>query len=173
MVQTSKIGRILSAPLEQGQRNPEHEKAVWYNAPVGGINGGSMKTGIIFGTLALGLVFMWTVSASAQADVANGQTLFNQKCANCHSLSADPAHGAMGPNLMGVIGRTAGTVEGWTFSPALKDSKLVLNEENLNKWLNDPEGTVPGTVMTVKVPNKFEREDLIGYIKKATEDAKK
>jgi cytochrome c len=132
-----------------------------------------MKSGLIFGALALSLALAWVVSASAQADVANGQTQFNQKCANCHSLSADPAHGAMGPNLMGVIGRTAGTIEGWNFSPALKESKLVLTEENLSKWLTDPEALVPGTMMTVKVPNKFEREDLIGYIKKATADAKK
>jgi cytochrome c len=103
--------------------------------------------------------------AFAQADVAAGKVGFTQKCSFCHTLSADPAHGPKGPNLMGVIGRTAGTIAGWEFSGALKASGLVLTEENLNKFLIDPEAVVPMTAMTVKVPNRFEREDLIAYIK--------
>jgi cytochrome c len=110
--------------------------------------------------------------AFAQADAVAGKTVFTQKCSFCHTLSTDPAHGPKGPNLAGVIGRTAGTIAGWEFSPALKASTLVLTEETLIKWLTDPEALVPGTTMTVKVPNRFEREDLIAYMKTVSPPAR-
>jgi cytochrome c2 len=124
-----------------------------------------MKSHIVFGALAASLTLVCAKPAFAQADPVAGQTVFNQKCTNCHTVTADPGQAPKGPNLIGVIGRTAGTAPGWDFSPALKASGLVLTEENLNKWLLDPEALVPGTKMTVKVPSKFEREDLIAFIK--------
>jgi cytochrome c len=114
------------------------------------------------------LIFAPLVSVSpalAQGDAEAGKILFNQKCANCHTLSTDPAHGPSGPNLAGLVGRTAGTITGWEFTPALHGAGLTWTEENLHKWLSDPEALVPGTKMLVKVPSKFEREDLIAYIK--------
>jgi cytochrome c len=103
--------------------------------------------------------------AFAQGDPEAGKILYNQKCANCHTLSSEPAHGASGPNLAGVVGRAAGSIAGWEFTPALHGAGLTWSEENLHKWLTDPEALVPGTKMLVKVPSKFEREDLIAYIK--------
>jgi cytochrome c2 len=112
-------------------------------------------------------VLFWVASAFAQADVANGRIVFNQKCANCHTMATEPAHGPKGPNLMGVIGRTAGTIEGWDFSSALRASGVVWTEENLNKWLTDPDAFVPGSQMPLKVPIRFEREDVIAYMRSA------
>jgi cytochrome c len=134
-----------------------------------------MKSCIGFGALAVGLALVWGGQALAQGAAAAGQVAYNQKCATCHTLARDPAHGLQGPNLMGVIGRTAGTVTDWDFSPALRESKIVWTEENLNKWLTDPEALVPGSKMPVKMPNRFEREDVIAYIRSviATEGAKK
>lgn len=123
-----------------------------------------MKVRVVF-ALGAGLALGSFAPAYAQGDAAAGKTLFDQKCATCHTLSSDPAHGLTGPNLMGVIGRTAGTIAGWDFSPALHDSKLVWTDENLHKWLTDPEALVPGSKMFMKVPSKFEREDVIAYIK--------
>ena len=124
-----------------------------------------MKSRIVFGALAASLALVWVASAFAQADAAAGQIVFNQKCANCHTMATEPAHGPKGPNLMGVIGRTAGTIEGWEFSPALRASGVVWTEENLNKWLTDPDVFVPGSQMPLKVPIRFEREDVIAYIR--------
>jgi cytochrome c len=118
------------------------------------------------------LVLLSAPRAFAQADVAAGKNVFTQKCGTCHTLSADPAHGLTGPNLMGVIDRTAGTVAGWEFSPALKASGLVWNDENLHKWLTDPLAFVPGSTMTMKLPNRIEREDVIAYIRSASPPAK-
>lgn len=132
-----------------------------------------MKSRIVFGALAASLSLVWAAPASAQADPAAGQIVYNQKCANCHTFGeADPGSAPKGPNLKGVVGRTAGTVVGWEFSPALRDSKLVLTEENLIKWLTDPEALVPGTKMTLKMPNRFEREDVIAYVKSESAAAK-
>jgi cytochrome c len=72
---------------------------------------------------------------------------------------------------MGVIGRTAGTIPGWDFSRALKASGVVLTEENLNKWLIDPEVLVPGSQMPLKTPSRLEREDVIGYMMSVNAEA--
>jgi len=106
---------------------------------------------------------------SAQADPASGRTVFNQKCSNCHTLSADPAHGPKGPNLMGVIGRPAGTIQGWEFSAALRQSGITWSDDTLTKWLTDPAAFVPGSDMAVKVTDRFEREDVIAYIRMMTD----
>lgn len=124
-----------------------------------------MNSRTIFGALSGSLALAWVASPFAQADVAAGRIVFNQKCGNCHTMSTEPAHGPKGPNLMGVIGRTAGTIEGWEFSPALRASGIVWTEENLNTWLTDPDVLVPGSQMPLKVPIRFEREDVIAYIR--------
>ena len=122
----------------------------------------------------MGLALVAASWVSAQGDPAAGQAVFDQKCASCHSVAADLTHGLLGPNLVGVVGRTAGTVAGWDFSPALKDSKVIWTEENLNKWLTDTTAFVPRAQMDLKVPSRFEREDVISYLKslKPNESAK-
>lgn len=124
-----------------------------------------MKSPTVFGALVASLALFWALPALAQADLTAGRIVFNQKCAACHTLSPEPDHSTQGPNLMGVIGRTAGTIEGWDFSPALAASGLVWVEENLNDWLTDPAVLVPESSMNLKVPNRFEREDVIAYIR--------
>lgn len=132
-----------------------------------------MKSRIVFGTLAASLSLVWAAPAFAQADAAAGKIVYNQKCANCHTIGeAEPGSAPKGPNLMGVVGRTAGTVAGWDFSPALRDSKVVWTEENLIKWLTDPEVLVPESKMPLKMPNRFEREDVIAYVKSESAAAK-
>jgi len=119
------------------------------------------------GSLAL---VCWAVPASAQGDSDAGQTVFAQKCAACHTTEAGGAHHLLGPNLRGVVGRSAGTVEGWDFSAALQATKVDWDEENLNKWLTDPAVFASGTPMEMKVPDRFEREDLIAYLESVAEE---
>ena len=115
--------------------------------------------------VAVGLALLAGSRVSAQGDPAAGQTVFNQKCATCHSVTPDMAHGLQGPNLVGVAGRAAAAAPGWDFSAALKESKLIWTDENLHQWLTDPPALVPKTEMTLKIPSRLEREDLIGYLK--------
>ena len=111
------------------------------------------------------LAFLAVSRVDAQGDPKTGQSVFDQKCAICHSIAADLTHGLLGPNLVGVVGRTAGTVAGWDFSDALKESKVVWTEENLNTWLTDSTAFVPMAQMDLKVPSRIEREDVISYLK--------
>jgi cytochrome c len=119
----------------------------------------------VCGGVAVGFAFLTISLVDAQGDAAAGQIVFDQKCASCHSVAADLTHGLLGPNLIGIVGRTAGTVPGWDFSTALKDSKVVWTEENLNKWLTDTTAFVPMAQMDLKVPSRIEREDVIAYLK--------
>ena len=124
-----------------------------------------MRTRVVFCAAAVGLALLAGNRVNAQADPAAGETLFSQKCASCHSVTPDMAHGLLGPNLVGVVGRGAAAVPGWDFSPALKESKVIWTEEDLNKWLADTTAFVPKAQMDLKVPSRLEREDLIGYLK--------
>jgi cytochrome c len=124
-----------------------------------------MKSRVVFGAVAVGVICLAVARAFAQADPAAGQGVFSQKCASCHTVTPDLAHGLLGPNLVGVVGRTAGTMAGWDFSPALKDSKVVWTEENLHKWLTDSTAFAAGATMDLKVPSRIEREDVIAYLK--------
>jgi cytochrome c2 len=124
-----------------------------------------MKSRLFFGVITVGLGFAASTFVGAQADPAAGQTVFNQKCASCHTVTDDLAHGLLGPNLVGVSGRTAGTMAGWDFSTALKDSKVIWTDENLQKWLTDSAAFAAGVKMDLKVPSRIEREDVIAYLK--------
>jgi cytochrome c2 len=124
-----------------------------------------MKSRVIFGAVAVSVTCLAAARALAQADPAAGQGVFSQKCASCHTVTPDLAHGLLGPNLVGVIGRPAGTMAGWDFSPVLKESKMIWTDENLNKWLTDSAAFVAGAKMDLKVPSRIEREDVIAYLK--------
>ena len=97
-------------------------------------------------------------------DVAKGKTLFT-KCKACHNADA-PKH-KVGPHLVGIVGRTAGTVDGYTkYSKAIKDSGIVWDEANLDKWLTNPKGMYPGTKMIYPgLKSADDRANVIEYLK--------
>jgi cytochrome c len=64
-----------------------------------------------------------------------------------------------------VVGRKAGSVIDFDYSPALKKSKVIWNEKTLDKWLTNPEKFIPGQKMGFSVSDAKEREDLIAYLK--------
>jgi len=96
-----------------------------------------------------------------------GAVVFN-RCKVCHSLEAG-GHSPVGPNLHGLYGRTAGTVSGFTFSPAMKGSKIVWNDDTLGKFLRDPQGFIPGNRMGFPgIKDDKHLSDLLAYLKEAT-----
>ncbi|WP_426410200.1 c-type cytochrome [Bradyrhizobium ganzhouense] len=99
-------------------------------------------------------------SAGATGNVARGQTLY-KGCADCHSI----AENGVGPMHKGVVGRKAGSVPGYDYSPDLKNSGIVWTEENLDKWLTGPQAMVPETKMFFDVPDAQDRADIIAYLK--------
>ena len=97
----------------------------------------------------------------------NGEAIYT-RCAACHALAYDRT----GPRHCGLFGRRAGSVEGFTYSPAMKRSKIVWNAATLDRFLASPLTYVPGTAMGYAgVPDAKERADLIAYLKWANESA--
>lgn len=106
--------------------------------------------------------------AYATADLERGQ-LLSLACAACHSLGAGEKT-IVGPNLHGMFGRRAGAVEGFDYSPALRDSGLVWTPRALDAWLADPASFVAGTKMTFTgYRSADDRRDLIAYLLNATQ----
>lgn len=102
-------------------------------------------------------------SAGAKGDPARGEQLY-ARCAACHALAYD----RVGPHHCGLIGRKAGTVAGFDYSPAMKKSGIVWTARTLNRFLADPARLVPGTTMTYAgIPDPKERADLIAYLEAA------
>lgn len=107
------------------------------------------------------------VAPLAQAqDTEAGKVVF-KKCVACHA--ADTTTNKVGPHLGDLIGRTAGTVEGYTYSKAMKDAGaagLVWDEAHLTEYLVAPKAKVPGTKMAfagIKKPDEL--ANLVAYLK--------
>ncbi|MDW5443421.1 c-type cytochrome [Polaromonas sp. SM01] len=109
-----------------------------------------------------------TASALAAApEVLRGEQLY-ARCAACHALASD----RVGPRHCGLLGRRAGSVPGFVYSPAMKKSGLVWDEKTLSRFLAKPMAVVPGTRMTYDgVPDAKERGELIAYLKAANGEA--
>jgi len=109
-------------------------------------------------------------SASAQSgNEARGERLFNQQCKACHTLDKDGAR-TVGPNLHGLIGRKAGSTEGFSSSDAMKASGIVWDDKTLVEYLKDPKGRVPGTKMVYAgLKQEAQQADMIAFLKKATQ----
>ena len=109
------------------------------------------------------IVFVFNNNAFS-ADAVKGEKLFT-KCKACHNADA-PKHN-VGPHLVGIVGRTAGTADGYTkYSKAIKDSGITWDEANLDKWLTNPKGMYPGTKMIYPGLKKAEdRANVIEYLK--------
>jgi cytochrome c len=110
--------------------------------------------------LAIAMIAAAPIAANA-ADADAGKTVFN-KCKACHQVDKN----AVGPHLSGVVGRKAGSVEGYNYSSALKASGITWDEASLDKWLQGPSKDVPGTKMIFAgIKDQTDRENLIAYLK--------
>lgn len=104
----------------------------------------------------------------AGADLARGEVL-GFACAACHRFRADEGT-LIGPHLQGVFGRTAGSVPGFNYSPALAASGLVWTPRSLEAWLANPASFVAGTTMAFTGYRSAEdRRDLIAFLLRATQ----
>lgn len=101
-------------------------------------------------------------TARSQGDAAAGEGIF-RKCQACHSL--DPAKKKTGPHLSGIVGRPAGSVEGFVYSPAMRDSGLVWDAATLDQYLASPKAFLPGNKMMFPGLRKGEdRANLIAFL---------
>jgi cytochrome c len=103
-------------------------------------------------------------TAGTTPDIEHGKATFNTMCGVCHSVQATGGP-IEGPNLIGVVGRPAGSQPNFTkYSEALKASKLIWSKETLDKFLVSPMAMVPGTLMPMLIPDDKTRADVIGYL---------
>jgi cytochrome c2 len=114
--------------------------------------------------LILSLVIAVSATAAVAAHAKLGQPAFRAQCGVCHLAGPGDGEGGQGPNLKGVVGRRAGALPGFPYTPALKRSGLIWTKENLDLFLRDPSKLVPGTAMPISVPDRKTRQDLIAYL---------
>ncbi|AWN34490.1 c-type cytochrome [Methylobacterium radiodurans] len=111
--------------------------------------------------LGAALALLLPVAAQAEGDAAAGEKAF-APCKACHNFEKN----GVGPDLKGVVGRKAGTYEGYNYSAALKNSGLTWDEANLKEWLKDPKAKVPGNKMVYPgLKDDKKLEDVIAYLK--------
>ena len=79
------------------------------------------------------------------ADVTSGQLLFNNICRTCHSIKE--GDNRLGPHVRGIIGRKAGSLPNYSYSSAMRGADFVWDEENLERFIANPDETVPGNTM--------------------------
>lgn len=100
-------------------------------------------------------------------DDARGKRLYGQ-CQACHAVIA--GQNRVGPSLYGIVGRQAGTVDGFRYSDANTNADLIWTEDALFGFLEDPRGYMPGTRMIfLGVAKPQDRADIIAYLKLQTE----
>lgn len=114
---------------------------------------------------ALGLVAAMALSAgSAYAgDAANGEAVFNKKCKACHTADQGGKH-KVGPNLFGIAGANAGTTDFARYK-VLNGTSIVWTDENLDKFLADPDGFAGGKTKMKALDDAAARADVIAYLK--------
>jgi cytochrome c len=110
-------------------------------------------------------------SAALAQDVAAGKTSFN-KCMACHAVG-DGAKNKVGPVLNGLSGRKSGTVEGYSYTEANKNSGITWDEATFKDYIKDPKAKIPGTKMVFAgIKNEQEAGDLWAFLAQYDKDGK-
>lgn len=117
-------------------------------------------------TAILCLLLLTSAGVHAEGNAKTGQSIYSSRCLGCHALDTN----LTGPAHRGVFGKKAGSVPGYQYSAALRNSALVWNEATLNKWLENPDAMTPGQKMEFRVGRQKDRDDVIAYLKTLTKN---
>jgi cytochrome c len=117
------------------------------------------------------LAVMCSAEVRAQ-DAAAGEKVFGV-CKTCHQIG-DNAKNVVGPVLNGLIGRQAGSVPGYSYSAANKNSGITWDEATFREYIKDPKAKIPGTKMIYAgLKDEQKTNDLLAYLKQFDADGKK
>src|SRR4051812_49215155 len=110
-------------------------------------------------------------TAALAQDVTAGKSSFN-KCLACHAIG-EGAKNKVGPELNGLDGRKSGTVEGYSYSDANKNSGITWNEAQFKEYIKNPKAKIPGTKMVFAgIKNEKEAGDLWAFLAQYDKDGK-
>jgi cytochrome c len=113
---------------------------------------------------AIAAFSLLSIAAAHAQDAEAGKTVFNQ-CRACHQVG-DTAKNIVGPHLNGLIGRKSGSVEGYAYSEANKNSGKTWDEATFKAYIKDPKAAIPGTKMAyVGLKDEKKVDDLVAYLK--------
>jgi cytochrome c len=98
---------------------------------------------------------------AGEGDAVRGRDVFERRCMGCHSMEQNRE----GPRLQGVFGRAAGSVSGFDYSPALKQTHIVWDDRTLEQWLADSDALAPGNNMDFQLHKSQERSDIIQFLR--------
>jgi len=125
-----------------------------------------MKRAVLLSAIAATVALGASVTLAQDAD--NGAEVF-KRCRACHEVG-DKAKNKVGPILNGIVGRKAGTIEGFNYSDANKKAGAdgwVWTEEKMMEYLLNPRAAMPGNKMAYAgLKDEQDRKDLIAYLKK-------
>ena len=113
--------------------------------------------------LALSVVALLATVVAARA--ADPQMAFNNACRTCHSMKE--GDNRLGPSLAGVVGRKAGSLAGFAFSPSMQNSGITWDEATLDKFIANPDQVVNGNKMKPfgGISDAGQRGEIVAYLK--------
>jgi glucose/arabinose dehydrogenase/cytochrome c2 len=120
---------------------------------------------------ATGWLLATAPAPALSADPNTGKSLFRERCSVCHTAESGDNGGAEGPSLIGLMGRAAARGPQFSYSAALRDSKLTWDAATLQRFLAAPTNVVPGTAMVIAVPDQTDRDNLIAYFQSVSNRA--
>ena len=109
---------------------------------------------------ALAIAWLAATQAWAGGDPLRGEQTYEARCGGCHSVDAD----RIGPRHTGIVGRRAGSIAGFAYSDALRNSGLTWDAALLERWLTNPEALVPGQRMGYRLDDAQARADVIAFL---------
>ena len=127
---------------------------------------------LIVSTLAAAAAFAFATTGASAQDAAAGEKVF-LKCKVCHQVGEGAKNG-VGPSLNGLFGRKSGTVEGYSYSDANKNSGITWEPAVFAEYIKNPRAKIPGTKMVFAgIQNEKEIADLTAYLAQFGPDGKK
>jgi cytochrome c len=122
--------------------------------------------------MAMALLIVPAATAEAQ-DLKAGEASFKRKCFVCHDVG-EKAKNKVGPLLNGLDGRKSGTIEGFRYSPANKNSGIVWGDATFLEYIKNPKAKIPGTIMVFPgITDEAEAKSLWAFLKQFGSDGKK